>query len=78
MFGTIDKGVEDVLYHNADTVSSKIRIIKIDDKTMNQLGEYTDWDRSIYGKLVEKLNVSEDARPAVIGFDVLFGSEKDK
>ena len=78
VFGTIDKGVEDVLYHNADTVSSKIRIIKIDDKTMNQLGEYTDWDRSIYGKLVEKLNVSEDVRPAVIGFDVLFGSEKDK
>lgn len=78
VFGTIDKGVEDVLYHNADTVSSKIRIIKIDDKTMNQLGEHADWDRSIYGKLVEKLNVSEDVRPAVIGFDVLFGSEKDK
>lgn len=78
VFGSLDKTVEDVLYHGADKVDSRIRIIKIDDKTMNQLGEYADWDRSIYGKLVEKLNVSEDVRPAVIGFDVLFGSEMEK
>ena len=78
VFGNIDKLTEDVLYHNADAVDSRIRIIKIDDKTMNKLGEYADWDRSIYGQLVEKLNVSEDIRPAVIGFDVLFSSEKDK
>lgn len=78
VFGNIDKLTEDVLYHNADAVDSRIRIIKIDDKTMNKLGEYADWDRSIYGQLVEKLNVSEDIRPAVIGFDVLFSSEKNK
>ncbi len=75
VFGTVDKTVEDVLYHSPDAIDSKIRIIKIDERTMNKLGEFDQWDRSVYAQLVETLTVSEDIRPAVIGFDVLFSSE---
>lgn len=77
VFGTLDSTVGDVLYHKPDSVSEKIRIIKIDEKTLERYGEYTDWDRGIYADLVETLNVSEDIRPAVIGFDVIFASEKN-
>lgn len=77
VFGSVDKTVEDVLYHNPGRVDSKIRIIKIDDRTMNKYGDLSDWDRSVYARLVETLCVSEDVRPAVIGFDVLFSSEKE-
>jgi len=73
---TADKTAEDLLYHNASNINGKIRIIKIDDRTMNQLGDLSAWDRNVYAQLVEKLCVSEDIRPAVIGFDVLFSSEK--
>lgn len=75
-FGTTDKLVEDKLYHNPGVVSSKIKIIKIDDKTMNQLGDFLSWDRGVYADLIEKLYVSEDVKPAVVGFDILFSSEK--
>lgn len=75
---TIDKTAEDVLYHNAEKTDVKIKIIKIDDRTMNQLGDFSTWNRDIYAQLVETLNVSEDCRPAVIGFDVLFRSEKER
>ena len=78
VFGTVDKSVEDVLYHNAETVNPKIKIIKIDDATMNRYGDIYEWNRDIYANLIETLSVSEDVRPAVIGFDVLFSSEKLK
>ena len=78
VFGTVDKTVEDVLYHNAETVNPKIKIIKIDDATMNRYGDIYEWNRDIYANLIETLSVSEDVRPAVIGFDVLFSSEKLK
>ncbi|MBE5926410.1 MAG: adenylate/guanylate cyclase domain-containing protein [Lachnospiraceae bacterium] len=78
IFGTVDKSVEDVLYHNAKAVNPKIKIIKIDDATMNKYGDIYEWNRDIYANLIEKLYVSEDLRPAVMGFDVLFSSEKLK
>lgn len=76
IFGSLDKMFEDYYYHNPSEVSSKIRIIKIDDKTMNRYGVFSDWDREIYADLVNTLCVSEETKPAVIGFDILFSSEK--
>lgn len=78
VFGTIDKSVEDVLYHNPGNINPKIKIIKIDDSTMNRYGDIYEWNRDIYARLLDTLCVSEDIRPAVIGFDVLFSSEKLK
>lgn len=77
VLGSVDKTVEDILYHKASGTSDKIRIIKIDDKTMNKLGDFSEWDRSVYADLMDKLCVSEDVRPAVIGFDILFSSAKE-
>ena len=76
--GVVDKACEDMLYHHASKVDANIKIIKIDDKTMNKLGDFSKWNRDVYTQLVEKLCVSEDIRPAVIGFDVLFSSDKNK
>ena len=76
VLGTTDKMAEDMLYHNTGNINTNIRIIKIDDRTMNQLGDLSSWDREMYAKLVDTLCVSEEVRPAVIGFDVLFSSEK--
>lgn len=76
VFSATDKFVEDTLYHNPGKVDSKIRIIKIDDKTLNKYGDFLSWDRGIYADLLEKLCVSDDVKPTVVGFDILFSSEK--
>ena len=76
VLGTVDKTAEDYLYHHAGTVNANIKIIKIDDKTMNQMGDFSTWNRDVYAQLVETICVSDDVRPAVIGFDILFSSEK--
>lgn len=74
----LDKRLEDILYHRAQQVNGDIKIIKIDDATMNQMGDFSTWNRDVYAQLVETLCVSEEVRPAVIGFDVLFSSNKDE
>lgn len=38
-----DKSAEDVLYHHKSGTTTEIRIIKIDDKTMNELGDISTW-----------------------------------
>ena len=75
LLGTADKSAEDILYHHPSGTSEKIKIIKIDDKTINALGSYESWDREIYARLVSSLNVSDEVKPAVIGFDILFGAD---
>lgn len=72
----VDKAARDRLYHHAGNIDSRIKIIKIDDRTMNQMGDFSTWDRGVYADLVETICVSEDIRPAVIGFDILFSSAK--
>lgn len=72
IMGSADKYIEDVLYHHSGSVSNKIRIIKIDEETMNLLGDFSEWDRGVYAELIDILCVSEEVKPAVIGFDVLF------
>ncbi len=74
----VDKSAEDILYHHSSGTMGEIRIIKIDDKTMNELGDISTWDRSVYTKLLNTLCVSEEIRPAVVGFDILLSSEKDE
>lgn len=77
-FETVDKMVGDTLYHHPGYVNGEIRIIKIDDQSMNRLGDFSQWERSTYAKLLETLYVSEEVRPAVVGFDILFSSDKIK
>lgn len=72
-----DKVAEDFLYHHPGSIDTKIKIIKIDDRTMNRMGEFSTWKRDVYADLLEILCVSEDVRPAVVGFDILFSSTKD-
>lgn len=71
----IDKNIEDYLYHSPAGVSEKIKIIKIDERSISELGAYENWDRDMYARLVETLCPSQDVKPAVIGFDILFSNE---
>ena len=77
VFAAVDKAAEDRLYHHAGSVDANIKIIKIDDRTMNRMGDLSTWNRNVYADLLETIYVSEEVRPAVVGFDILFSSEKE-
>lgn len=74
--------VEDGLYQRADVIPDCIKIIAIDETTLDALGPYSEWDRTLFASLINKLNENPDAKPKVIGMDVIFsgtnGAEGDR
>ncbi len=80
-FGTAgfwDIGISDRLNQRESVTNKKIYIIGIDDRTLEKYGPVNTWSREIPAKLVSLLNGADDARPAVIGFDVIYSEEADR
>ena len=75
--GSLDYIVRDNLYQIPRGISSKIKIIGIDERTMNELGPNQTWSRSNYAMLMDKLNEHADAKPMIIGFDIQFSGQID-
>lgn len=78
-FGTAslwDITVSDMLNQRESVTNKDIYIIGIDDKTLEKYGPVNTWSREVPAKLVEILN--DKAKPAVIGFDVIYSEEADE
>ena len=72
---SIDAAVSDKLYQRAVATDGEIIVIGMDQRAVDMLGPMP-WPRSVMAEAIEYLNYSEpDARPAVIGIDVLFIGE---
>ena len=63
------------LYHRTEVDGSPITVVMIDDKSVNDLGAYQNWNRAYYAKVLENINKYS---PKVVGFDIIFKSQKDK
>ena len=68
---------EDYLYRKLDRIPEDIKIIAIDDKTLEELGPYSDWNRSYFADLIELLNEDEKSRPQIIGVNIIFSGTND-
>ncbi len=71
-----DYNATDQIYRNPGTPSSKIKIIAIDEKSLQELGAFGTWNREVYARLVDKL--AEEAQPAIIGFDVIMTEKMEE
>ena len=78
IFYSFDKIITDRIYQVPSVTNNNIKIIAIDERTMQNLGNVSEWSREIPAKLVEVLNEEEENAPAVIGFDIMYISEKDE
>ena len=77
LFTEVNNLIMDSLYQKEQTTNPDIKIIAIDDKSLDELGKFNNWSRSYYTKLIEVLN-KEEHKPAVIGFDILFTGKQDE
>lgn len=66
----------DAIYQNASVIPDNIKIIGIDDKTLERLGPYSDWNREYFAQLINILNEGENS-PSVIGIDVVFSGSSN-
>ncbi len=71
VFYSVDKLVSDPLYYTPSASDHTIKIVAIDEKTIQKYGDVKTWDREIWAQLVEKLN-GGDVDPAVIALDIMF------
>ncbi len=71
VFYSVDKLLADPLFYTPDASDNTIKIIAIDEKTIQKYGDIKTWDRELWARLVEKLN-SGAADPAVIALDIMF------
>ena len=77
-FSGLDYMVRDKLYQIPRGIDGDIKIIGIDEKTLNAYGQIQTWSRERYAQLIRKLNSVEDAKPMLIGFDIRFLGNVDE
>ena len=75
---SFDKIVADKLYQVPSTTDTRIKIIAIDERTLQEYGNVSEWSREIPAQLVEMLNEDKENAPAVIGFDIMYVSDGDE
>ena len=77
-FETVDNMLIDstVRRFDSDEVDVPIRIIAIDDKTIDVFGKFDTWSREVTADLIDILNAEEE-KPIIIGLDLLYTEEKD-
>ena len=63
-FASFDYMVRDGLYQIPRGIDSRIKIIGIDERTLEELGPIQTWSRQQYADLIEVLNSNEDSKPA--------------
>ncbi len=74
-FPKTELALQDALYQQGRAVNPAIKIIAIDEKTLDALGAFETWTREPYAQLIDALNGS-GYPPRLIGVDVLLVSDK--
>ena len=76
LLNTLNTQFTDTVYQTESVSTLPISIVQIDEKTIQEYGQPSTWSRELYAKMIEKLNTDEH-RPAVIVFDIMFTGHKD-
>ncbi len=72
-----DTFCSDSLYQHATAQDGKIIVIGIDQESLDALGPFASWGRSLMGDVINILNQDPDKAPAVIALDVLYVGASD-
>ena len=74
---SVEQQIEDLLYRRPEGTSNNIKIIGIDEKTLDAYGEFEDWSREKLADLIEVLSADESRAPRVIALDFLLISNSE-
>ena len=73
----LDSRVSDAFYQKPRALSGDIIVIGIDDKTLDAIGPYNTWDRTVMASALERLGSDPAMKPAVVAVDTLYLGESD-
>lgn len=72
-----DKMLSDRIYQTPSVSNKNIKIIAIDEKTLDRYGTFSNWSRERTAELIEKLSEDPENAPSVIALDLLLVSENN-
>lgn len=75
---SFDKIFADSWYQQPTPTNPQIKIIAIDEKTLQAYGDMKTWNRSISAELVDKLYAQEEYAPSVMVFDIMYINETEE
>lgn len=73
IFYSFDNLLRDRLYQQHRGINNKIKILAIDDKTLQEIGPFGTWSRGVYADVINKLG----EYPAVISLDIMIFGDMD-
>ena len=73
----LDLAASDALYQSRQAFDGNIVLVSIDQRALEEIGPYGQWERDMIATALEALNESEDCRPAVIALDILCVGETE-
>lgn len=77
LLGSVDYMLKDFVYQIPRGIDNQIKIIAIDERTLEEFGPSGTWSRQYYADLLNVLNQNDDAKPSVIAFDIIFSGYHD-
>lgn len=77
-FYSLDAMLSDLLYNQLSGTGSTIKLICIDEETLEAYGNLSGFSREKSAQLVNLLYENNDSAPSVIGFDMMFVGDTDK
>lgn len=78
VFSSLDYILKDTAYQSPRGIDHNIKIIGIDERTLEELGPIQTWSRQTYADLLAQLNTDAEKKPLVVGFDILFSGQVDE
>lgn len=73
VFYSFDSLLRDKLYHMPRGINNKIKIISIDDETLQKIGPFGTWSRSVYADVINALG----DYPSVVTLDIMVFGDMD-
>ncbi len=77
-FSSLDYMARDSLYQLPRGINSDVKIIGIDERTLEKYGPIQTWSRQKYADLIKQLNQLEVSKPKIIAFDIQFSGQVDE
>ena len=74
-FGTLNEQLSQWVYQKESVTTLPVVIVEIDERTLAEYGQPSEWSRQMYADLLDRLNASP-RRPSVIAFDIMFTGYK--
>lgn len=77
-FQNADIRVSDLVFQLGENPNPNIKVIGIDDDTLDEYGQFSTWGREKIPDVIDRLMADEENAPALIGIDVGFYNKRDE